>query len=59
MEHSFGSLVLPRLRVVQRISYFLDREEVVVLAGEVPEEEVLQGEAAEEEAVVQAEVQTE
>ena len=56
MEHSFGSLVLPRLRVVQQISCFLDREEVAVLVGEVPEEEVLQGEAAEEEAAVQVEV---
>ena len=59
MGHSFGSLALPQLRVVQRISCFLDQGEVVVLAGEVPEEEVLQGEAAEEEAVVQAEAQTE
>ena len=59
MGRSFGSLALLRLRVVQRISCFLDQGEVEVLAGEVPEEEVLQGEAAEEEAVVQAEVQTE
>ena len=56
MDYSFGSLVLPQLRVVQRISYFLDQGEVEVLVEEVPEEEVLQGEAAEEEVVVQAEV---
>ena len=44
---------------MQRISCFLDQGEVVVLVGEVPEEGVLQGEAAEEEAVVQAEVPSE
>ena len=59
MEHSFGSLALPRLRVVRRISCFLDQGEVEVLVGEVPEEGVLQGEAAEEEAVVQVEVSSE
>ena len=59
MDYSFGSLALPRLGVVQRISCFLDQGEVAVLAGEVPEKEVLQGEAAEEEAVVQVGVQTE
>ena len=43
---------------MRRISCFLDQGEVVVL-GEVPEGEVLQGEVAEEGAVVQAEAQTE
>ena len=57
MGRSFGSLALPQLRVVQQISCFLDQVEVLV--GEVLEEEVLQGEAAEEGAVVQAEAQTE
>ena len=54
MDYSFGSLALPRLRVVQRISCFLDQGEVEVLVEEVPEEGVLQGEAVEEEAAVQA-----
>ena len=56
MEHSFGSLALPRLRVVQRISCFLDQGRVEVLVGEVPEEGVLQGEVAEGVAAVQVEV---
>ena len=59
MGRSFGSLALPQLRVVQQISYSQDQGEVEVLVGEVPEEEVLQGEAVEEGAVVQAEAQTE
>ena len=59
MGHSFGSLALPRLRVARRISCFLGQGEVEVLVEEVPEEGVLQGEAVEEEAVVQAEAQTE
>ena len=45
--------------MVERVSYALDQGLVEVLVGEVPEEEVLQGEAAEGEAVVQAEVPSE
>ena len=56
MEHSFGSLALLRLKVVRRISYFLDQGEVAVLVEEVPEEEVLQVGMAVEEGAVQAEV---
>ena len=44
---------------MQQISYSLDQGRVEVLVGEVPAAGVLQGEAAEEEAVVQAGVQTE
>ena len=44
---------------MRRISCFLDQGEVEVLGGEVPEEGVLQEEAAEEGVVVQAGVQME
>ena len=44
---------------MQQISYSQDQGEVEVLVGEVLEEEVLQGEAAEEGAVVPVEAQTE